>query len=306
MASLYDHDIYRPWNSAIPLALLWIGALTALACLESLAWVPRWVPFLVTAPLAFAALLHYSHSLFRVYWAARTYRRHLAGFMRRMVLIFPRLARFRLESTKVVLHLALAVCGLMLAGTTGAYSVLLPSALLLGIATTAFLRVILPPAGIYLASSDPERIRYFGQLSHRTIPGFAALLQVSNLVDPHQAGFFGHSVGVVNDFRTTDPSDWQGVVKQLIEMAAFVVVDGRDESPGLEFEVKRILRNRLEFKTAFLSADGRLPSLLSRLNAKSSHPTGTFLLMTPDQALQGVPAAIMGAKAFWIPVQMDA
>jgi hypothetical protein len=163
----------------------------------------------------------------------------------------------------------------MLGIVAGAYSVLLPSALLLGIATTAFLRVVLPPAGVYLASSDPER---------RTIFGFAALLEVSNLADPNQKGFFGKKLGLLNDFRTTDPSNWPDVVKQLIEMAALVVVDGRDQTPGVEFEVKRILRNRLEFKTAFLSTDGKLPSLLSRLNAKSLHPSGTFLVMTPDQA----------------------
>jgi hypothetical protein len=160
------------------------------------------------------------------------------------------------------------------------YSVLLPTALLLGIATTAFLRVIFPPAGVYLASSHPERISFFGQLSKRTIPGFAALLEVSNLADPNQKGFFGEGVGLLNDFRTTDPSNWPDVVKQLIEMAALVVADGRDRSPGVEFEVKRILRNRLEFKTAFLSTDGKLPSLLTRLNAKSSHPSGTFFVMT--------------------------
>ena len=106
---------------------------------------------------------------------------------------------------------------------------LLPSALLLGIATTAFLRVIFPPAGVYLASSDPERISFFGQLSKRTIPGFAALLEVSNLADdPNQKGFFRKNVGLLNDFRTTDPSDWPDTVKQLIQMAAFAVIDGRD------------------------------------------------------------------------------
>jgi hypothetical protein len=48
--------------------------------------------------------------------------------------------------------------------------------------------------------------------------------------------------------------------------------------------------------------DGNLPSLLTRLNAKSSHPSGTFCVMTPDQALKVLPALIKDAKAFWIPV----
>ena len=246
------------------------------------------------------------HSLARVHWAARTYGRHLPEFMGRMLLMFPGLARFRSGATKVLLHLALAVFGLILASVTGTYSELLPSALLLGVATTAFLRVVLPPAACYLASSDPERISLFGQLSKRTKFGFAALLEVSNLADPNQKGFFAKQVGLLNDFRTTDPSDWPGVVKQLIEMAALVVVDGRDRSPGVEFEVQRIQRNRLEFKTAFLSTDGKLPSVLTRLNAKSSHPSGTFFVMTPDQAPQALPPLLKDAKAFWIPVRIDA
>jgi hypothetical protein len=306
MALLYKHDIYRPWYSALPVGLFWTSVLVALAYVESLAAALRWVFLLVTTPMALAALFHYFHSVARVHWAARTYGRHLPEFMRRMVLVFPRLARFRSEATKVLLHLALAMFGLVLASVTGTYSVLLPSALLLGIATTAFLRVVLPPAGVYLASSDPDRISFFGQLSKLTKFGFAALLEVSNFADPNQKGFFGKAFGLLNDFRTTDPCDWPDVVKQLIEMAALVVVDGRDRSPGVEFEVKRILRNRLEFKTAFLSTDGKLPSLLTHLNAKSSHPSGTFLVMTPDQALQALPARIKAAKTFWIPVYIDA
>ena len=130
---------------------------------------------------------------------------------------------------------------------------------------------------------------------------------MSNFADPNQKGFYGKAVGLLNDFRTTDPSDWPDVVKQLIEMAAVVVVDGRDSSsPGVALEVKRILRNRLEFKTTFLSTDGKVPSLLTLLNAKSSHPSGTFFVMTPDQALQVLPALIKNAKKFWIPVYMDA
>jgi hypothetical protein len=306
LKSLYEHDIYLPWYSAIPLGVLWITVLVALAYVESLAGTLRWILLLVTTPVALVALCHYFHSVARVHWAARTYGRHLPEFMRRMVLMFPRLARFRSEATKVLLHFALAVFGVMLVSVTGAYSVFLPSALLLGIAATAFLRVVLPPAGVYLASSDPERISFFGQLSKRTLFGFAALLEASNLTNPNQKGFFGKKLGLLNDFRTTDPSDWPDVVKQLIEMAAYVVVDGRDRSPGVEFEVKRILRNRLEFKTAFLSTDGKLPSLLTRLNAKSSHPSGTFFVMTPDQALQVLPALIKDAKVFWVPVYIEA
>lgn len=305
MASLYEHDIYRPLYSAIPLGLIWIGVLTALAYAESLAGIPWWVPFLVAVPMALVALSHYFHALVRLQWAARTYGRHLPGFMRRMAVMFPRLARFRIETTKILLHFALAVFGLILVADTGAYSVLLASGLLLGIAMTALLRAVLPPAAVYLASSDPERIKFFGRLNKLTPYGVAALLEVSNFAHPNEEGFLGKSVGLLNDFRTTAPGDWQDVVKQLIEMAAFVVVDGRDQSPGVELEVKRILRNRLEFKTAFLSPDGTLPVLLTCPNAKSSHPSGTFFVLTPDKALQVVPGAIASAKTFWIPACID-
>jgi hypothetical protein len=306
VASLYRQDTYRVRYSALPLAVLWLVVLTGLAYAESWALVPRSVLLLVTTVTAVAALLHLGHASFRLYWAARTYRRSLPGFVYRMIGLFPKLARFRSEVTKILLHTGLALFGVALAAALGVYAVLAPSALLLGIAITAGMRVVLPPGGVYLASSNPERVIFFGQLSKRTIPGFAALLELSNLVTPNDDGYLGHLVGLLNDFRTTDPDDWRDVVKYLIEMAAFVVVDGRDQSPGVEFEVARILRNRLEFKTGFLSSDGEIPSVLRRLNAKSSHPSGEFLLMTPDQALHAVPAVIMGAKAFWIPVRLDA
>jgi hypothetical protein len=299
MASLYEHNIFRFWT-AIPLGVFWITVLVALAYIESLAGAPlKRVLRLVTAPVALVGLGHFVHSFIRVRWACRTYGRFLPEFMRRMVLMFPQLSRFLHETTKVILHLVLAVFGLMLAGVTGTYSVLMPSALLLGVASTAFLRVVLPPGGVYLASSDPERISFLKQLNRNIIPGFAALLEVSNFADPSQKGFSWKDLLLLqNDFRTTDLSNWPDVVKQLIEMAAIVVVDGRDRSAGLELEVKRILKNRLEFKTVFLW-DGTLPSLLSSLNAKSSHPSGTFMMMTPDQALQVLPALINNAKAFW-------
>jgi len=301
MASLYKHPIYLSRYSAIPLGLLWIGVLVALAYKEPPEpW--RGVLLFLFALVAFFLWLH---SLARVYWAARIYGRHLPGFMRRMALMFPRLARSRSETTKILLHLGLAVFGLVLASVTGTYSVLLPTALILGIAIVALLRAVLPPAGVYLASSAPERIGFFGQLSKRTMFGFAALLEVSNLADPNQEGFLGESVGVLNDFRTSEPGDWPDVVKQLIEMAAVIVVDGRDQSPGVEIEIRRILTNRLEFKTAFLSSDGKLPRLLTDLDAKSSHPSETFMVMIPDQALLAVPTLIRDAKKFWIPVHMN-
>ena len=306
MASLYEHEIYRPRNSALPLGVFWVGAFAALTYLELQVSAPRWVLLLVTALAGLAALLHIGHSLIRLLWAVRTYGRHLPAFMNRMIRMFPRLARSRSETIKVLFHTSLAAFGFVLAAGLGVSSVLSLSALLLGIATTALLRVVLPPGGIYLASSDPERIKFFARLSERIIPGFAALLEVSTLVEPKREGFLRNAIGVLFDFRTSDPNHWPDVVKQLIEMAALVVVDCRDQTPGVEFEVERIMRNRLEFKTVFLSPDGTLPSVLRHLNVKPSHPSGEFLLMTPDQALQAVPEVIMGAKALWKPVLMDA
>lgn len=307
MASLYQHAIYQLRNSALPLTIFWAGGLSVLSSAELLNWLPRWLLLVVTAPAAFLALLHYLHWFLRLSWVVKTYGRHLPEFMRRMIRLFPKLARFRTETTKVGLHLALASFAFALVATLGVYSVLPLCALLLGIAGTALLRILLPPAGVYLATSSPECIRFFGQLSRRTIPAFAALLDVSNLLDPDGdfKDFYGEALGVLNDYRTTSPDDWPDVVKQLIEMAALVVVDGREQSPGIELEVKRILSNRLEFKTAFLTADGTLPRVLSRLDAKSSHPSGTFLLLTPEDALQAIPVMINQARAFWIPVRTD-
>ena len=158
-------------------------------------------------------------------------RTSLTGIYARMVLMFPGLARFRSETIgtysprarRVRSHACQCHRPVLRA---------LPSALLLGIATTAFLRVVLPPAGVYLASSDPERISFFGQLNRRTSWFRRVVAQVSNS-DPIEWPPLGKQVGLQNDFRTTDPSDWPDVVKQVIGTAALVVVDGRDRSPGL-------------------------------------------------------------------------
>ena len=66
MASLYKHDVYLPWYSALPLGLFWIAVLMALAYVESLAPALRGVLFLVTMPMALFALFHYFHSLVSV------------------------------------------------------------------------------------------------------------------------------------------------------------------------------------------------------------------------------------------------
>lgn len=115
----------------------------------------------------------------------------------------------------------------------------------------------------------------------------------------------GDAVGLLNDYRTTQAADWPNVARQLIEVAAVVVVDGRDQTAGVRFEVERILKNHLEFKTVFLSSDGHMPPLLSFLSAKSSHPSGTFQILSPDVALNVVPQLINYAEVSWIPVRLD-
>jgi len=307
MDSLYQHRIYQFRNSALPLTLFWVGILTIISVIEFQGWLPRWLLVLLTVPAAFVAFLNYYHFFLRLIWAIRTYRRHLPTLIRRTVSLFPKLARFRVEAVKIVVHLALAILGFTLFTQLHVYSLLPLIALLLSIVATVLLRVLLPPGGVYLASSNPERIKFFMQLSNRTIPQFAALLEVSTLLDPDTGdrNFLLDAAQVLNDYRTTNPNDWPVVVRQLMEMAAMIVVDGRDQTPGLQFEVERILRNRFEFKTAFISEDGRIPDILRRLNAKSSHPSGTFQVVTPDGAVQVVPTLIKNAKAFWIPVRMD-
>jgi hypothetical protein len=225
-----------------------------------------------------------------------------------MIGIFPKLARYRTESSKIATHLVLAIIGLALSLIFRIYSPAFLGAFLASIALTALLRVLLPPSGVYLASSNPDRIHLFTQLSFRTISQIAALLEVSNLVNPNgpPTKFFIGAVGVLNDYRTSNPADWTSVVGQLIETSAVVLVDGRDETPGLRYEVERIIRNRVDFKVIFISADGSFPPVLRNLKAKSTHPSGKFQIMTPEMALQVVPLMIRDAHSYWIPVHMDA
>jgi len=308
MASLYDHPIYKMRNSVIPLAVFHIALFTVLGSLEYQNWLPTWVAILLSSPSAVFAAMQLLHAYLRLAWATRTYKSQLPILMRRMLKLFPRLARCRTETAKIALHLILAALGLISAVHFDVYSPIFLSAFLLGVALTATLRVLLPPGGVYLAASSPARIQLFSQLSIRTIPAFAALLDVSNLVNPDKGSteYIRGAMGVANDYRTSDPDDWTLVVRQLIEMTAIVLVDGRDETPGVRFEVDRLLRNRLDFKTIFLSADGTFPPVLRSLSAKSTHPSGNFQIMTPDVALQAIPLIIRDAGEFWLPVRMDA
>jgi len=72
MASLYHHPIYWLRNSALPVILLWAGALAVLAYLELHGWAASWLLVLLTAPAALLALLHGRHALRRVSWAIKT------------------------------------------------------------------------------------------------------------------------------------------------------------------------------------------------------------------------------------------
>lgn len=307
MASIYQHRIYSLRNSVLPVVLFWMSVLAGLAVAESRNWMPRWLLYLITAPAAFSALIQLGHGFLRLVWAAKTYRRHLPKLVLRMLGLFPKLSRFRTEMAKIIVHIGLAVLSLVISNIFGLYSVLGLAALFLGITVTVSLRALLPPGGVYLASSDPERIRFFGQLSLRTIPALAALLEVSSFLDPEESlrNYMGDAVGLLNDYRTTQAADWPNVARQLIEVAAVVVVDGRDQTAGVRFEVERILKNHLEFKTVFLSSDGHMPPLLSFLSAKSSHPSGTFQILSPDVALNVVPQLINYAEVSWIPVRLD-
>jgi len=278
-----------------------------LAIAELTGSVPRWLPMLLVAPAAFFALLHFLHALIRLIWAMATYRKFLPRLIRRKYGLFRKLARCRAETTKAIVHIVLLTMALAMFFGLGTNFSLLLAALFTGTLATILLRELLPPGGVYLASSSPGRIAFFGQLSMRTIPAIAALLEVSNLLDPKDGGrlFYRRAVGVQNDYRTKNPDDWTGVVRELMEMTAVIVVDGRDDTPGLEFEVKRILKNRVEFKTVFISAAGEMPILLRRLAAKSSHPSGSFFLLSPDDALKVIPSHIFGARKFWIPTRIE-
>lgn len=306
--SLYEESIYKLRYSAIPLLLFWGAVIAALAYANIELGAPRWLLLLLTAPAAFMALLHVYHGYMRLSWAARTYRRHLPRLMLRMLVLLPKLSRARVEIAKILVHIALTALAILLAILYNAFSLLALGCFFAGITLTAILRVFLPPGAVYLASSQPERISYFANLNKRTILGIAALLEVSTHAKPQEgfARFYGIAIGLLNDYRTSDPDEWTNVVARLVEMTALVIVDGRDNTPGVRYEVQRLLRNRLDFKTAFLSIDGSLPPVLVDLNAKSTHPSGQFQVISHDLAAQAVPKIIANAPMFWIPVTMDA
>lgn len=80
--------------------------------------------------------------------------------------------------------------------------------------------------------------------------------------------------------------------------------DGRDTTPGVKYEIEKILHSRLEFKTVFVVPDKEYPEILKQLNAVSSHPSGEFLLMTPERVVEAIPLMLREAHKFWIPVKI--
>lgn len=202
-----------------------------------------------------------------------------------MLRVFPMLARFRSEVSKIVIHLVLAFAGASFSVALHAYSVIGPALFVFGVAMTALLRAVLPPGAVYLASSNPERIALFGRLSAVCIPGVNALLDVSTYVRPEDefSVFYRRAALALNDCRTTRDEDWTFVARVLIEVAPILLVDARDTTPGIRHELERILRNRLDFKACFLSPYRETPALLVSLGAKSSHPSGEFFIISPDE-----------------------
>jgi hypothetical protein len=64
------------------------------------------------------------------------------------------------------------------------------------------------------------------------------------------------------DSRTTDDQQWQYVVAELQSIAPVVLVDARDTTPGVVYEVHRTLTKLYTDKTLFLcNADGSCPAI---------------------------------------------
>ena len=288
--------------------MFWLLFLGLLTISEYSLWLPAWLLIAICLIIGAFGIMHLFHAYLRLSWATKTYKARLPSMMKRMIGLFPKLARYQTESAKIATHLILAGIALVLSICFDVYSPSIVSLSLGGVALTASLRAILPPGGVYLASSRPDRIQLFSQFSRQTIPAIAALLEVSNFADPKKnpQQFLKDASGLVNDYRTTDPDDWTSVVGQLLEMTAIIIVDGRDQTPGVRFEIERILLNRLDFKTTFLSVDGSLPPVLRGIGAMPSHPSGEFNILTPDMAVKSIPLIINEAHKYWIPVRVDA
>jgi hypothetical protein len=286
-ASFYAHPIF---SSVITVAIstaLWVGLACSLAYFEHSALLSVAAFAFVVAPLLLFSALNVAHSLHRLVWAALVHRASLPRHGLVAIRAFPKLARARYDVLRLCNQTLIAAVVLVLHWWLNVAMPLAVEAHALSAMLVISLRVCLPPAFLYLASSAPDRLLLAQTLQMRSIPGVTCLLDVSNHIEVQgsRIGSFSKLFVVLFDARTKRDRDWQALVDSLVRVVPVIILDTRDTTEGVLHEVRRIDELRLLHKSIFVSNEhGECPALAA---------LGLEIPSLPDRQIVGKPDAIV-------------
>lgn len=131
-------------------------------------------------------------------------------------------------------------------------------AIALAIGSLVFTRSLLPPVVVLLAGSHPRSRELLNRIRAAIFP-----LRAAVLLDPaRMRQSWWESLGDFDNLRTSDTRVWKSVVNHLIGMARVVVIDTREASDPVNYEVLLMLQPQRIGKSVFLGTDDRrCPSL---------------------------------------------
>ncbi|OUL97140.1 hypothetical protein [Paraburkholderia hospita] len=264
MTSAYDRVFFALRRQAMTMAAFWLAGVGILSWMEVTGVGSSSFFFWVRSTISLLATLSLGHSTVKLGWAVWNFGSMLPIFSKKMLLMFPKMARARSETAKIVVHVGLASIAAMLYATFSVLSMVPLFFYFLSVALVIFLRIILPPAAIYLASSTDDRLKLLFALQMRAFVGVTGLLDLSESLDGDVQSSLKNPIFLMMlyDSRTREDSDWTEVVEQMMDIVPLIFLDTRDTTPGVLCEVKKIFERDITAKTGFICDEqGTCPAL---------------------------------------------
>lgn len=300
MSQFYKDKLPRPWLSALMVFVFWLSAMVMVALAEHAAVLDDF-PMLwgsISGLLWILAALQFVHSGIKMGLLIKTFKRRLASYVSNMLGTFTSLARAPVEICKIGLYSALTVVAFILLSLLNVQSTLPFMMCFLSTLLVVVLRNFLPPVTIYLASSAPERLVLLQRMQIRSISGVTGLLDVENHLDIQQKlwSLIYNAMVVLFDSRTSTDDAWKATAACFMAMSPLIIVDARDTSAGVLFEIEEVFRQGYLPKTVFVSRnDGSCPAI-ERLRNEAKIPESDCSTLTEQQLVSRIGALVWSAQ----------
>lgn len=302
---------YRFWSSPWLWTLrfiAWLGFMALALYVESrfasdrvLVWLLHGVLWLYVAATVLSALM-------RLTLARTAYGTQLLPQMAATLRASSGYARAQLEKMRIVVSSALSLVALTTYSTT-AFQAALPFAAFFGAASlTYLLRISLPPLVAYFASSRPERLDVLERLQRRVLGTVGAMLDIQGSVgaSDQTTVIFRRLLLVQFDLRRENDGEWKAEAARLMNDTPLLILDSRDTSDAVMYEVAEILRLGYQQKTIFLSEpDGRCPALSLLLERNPNAPRNLHRL-SEREMMSSLKALTMDPKNYRDGFRFDA